>query len=87
MLGDGLKVDLVLSDIVMPGNFDGVALGQAVRARYDLPVVLATGYSSAAQRVAGEEFPLLIKPYRSDTLRRALRSAMGRSASQPRVEA
>jgi two-component system NtrC family sensor kinase len=87
MLGDGLKVDLVLSDIVMPGNFDGVALGQAVRARYDLPVVLATGYSGAAQRVAGEEFPLLIKPYRSDTLRRALRSAMGRSASQPRVEA
>ena len=86
MLGDGLKVDLVLTDIVMPGDLDGVALAQAVSERYHLPVVLATGYSSAAQRAAGEQFPLLVKPYRSDALRRALHSAMGRTA-QPRVDA
>jgi two-component system NtrC family sensor kinase len=86
MLERGLKVDLALADIVMPGELDGVALGQALRARYHLPVVLATGYSSAAHRAAGEEFPLLVKPYGTDVLRRALRAAMGR-ASQPRVDA
>jgi len=57
------EFDLVLSDIVMPGRMDGLMLARTVRRRHPrLPVLLATGYSEAAQN-AGSEFTILRKPY------------------------
>ena len=53
LLADGTKIDLVFSDIVMPGTIDGVGLASEIRSQYpNLPVVLTTGYSEAAQRRA-----------------------------------
>src|SRR5262249_16355921 len=50
LLEEGTKIDLVFSDIVMPGPIDGVGLAREIRARFsDVPVVLTTGYSDAAQ--------------------------------------
>src|SRR5205823_14629289 len=50
LLEDGNRVDLVFSDIVMPGTIDGVGLASEVQARYPrLPVILTTGYSDAVQ--------------------------------------
>jgi PAS domain S-box-containing protein len=55
--------DLVVSDIVMAGAMDGLALARKLRSRWPgLPIVLVTGYSGAADQ-AGAEFPLLRKPY------------------------
>jgi PAS domain S-box-containing protein len=55
--------DLVLSDIVMPGRMDGVALAQAIRHRHPaLPILLATGYNKAADGAA-DGFTVLRKPY------------------------
>jgi CheY-like chemotaxis protein len=49
-LAEGTNVDLLFSDIVMPGTIDGVGLAREVRTRYpNLPVILTTGYSDAAQ--------------------------------------
>jgi two-component system NtrC family sensor kinase len=71
------KFDLVFSDIVMPGDMDGLALARAIHERHPkLPVLLATGYSSAAER-AGAEFPILRKPYDQSTLAIATRVALG----------
>src|SRR5690606_11598030 len=54
--------DLVVSDVVMSGQPDGVALARLIRERYpDLPILLATGYSDAA-REAGRDFTILHKP-------------------------
>jgi PAS domain S-box-containing protein len=65
-------VALVLSDIVMPGPRDGLALAQIVREQYPrLPVLLATGYSRAAENAIGT-FPLLRKPYQLADLGRAI---------------
>jgi len=76
VLAAGAEVDLVFSDIVMPGDMDGLALARAIRAeRPDLPVLLATGYSSAAERV-GCEFPILRKPYGFDGLAEAVKTAL-----------
>jgi DNA-binding LytR/AlgR family response regulator len=78
MLASGEKVDLVFSDIVMPGGIDGVALARVLRGRYAaLPVLLTTGYSDAAQKAAVEMFPILLKPYSIDALRQALADAVG----------
>ena len=65
-------VDLVFSDIVMPGKMDGLAFAHRVREiRPDLPVLLATGYSNAAANVRGD-FPILRKPYEIHQLSQAI---------------
>jgi PAS domain S-box-containing protein len=70
---------LVFSDIVMPGEMDGLALALAVRERYPrLPLLLATGYSSAAERV-GHEFPIIRKPYDYNALGVAVKLALSRA--------
>ena len=65
-------IDLVLSDIVMPGNLDGLELAHAIRVkRPAMPILLATGYSEAAHK-ARSDFPILRKPYQIHELSHAL---------------
>lgn len=74
---NGEPVDLVLSDIVMAGNADGIDLARAVRSRWPgVPVLLATGYSGAAEAVK-DEFPILRKPYQLGELGRAVANLVG----------
>jgi CheY-like chemotaxis protein len=69
---DRHSVDLVFSDIVMPGKMDGLAFAHRVREiRPNLPVLLATGYSDAAANVRGD-FPILRKPYEIHQLSQAI---------------
>jgi len=76
LLSQDNDVDLVFSDIVMPGDMDGLTLARTLRDRFpDLPVMLATGYSSAAERV-GSEFPIIRKPYDYNTLGFAVKMAL-----------
>jgi PAS domain S-box-containing protein len=63
--------DLVVSDIVMPGDMDGLALARALRERQPaLPVLLVTGYSQAAAEAA-PEFTVMRKPFQLAELSRA----------------
>jgi PAS domain S-box-containing protein len=65
-------IDLVFSDIVMPGKMDGLGLARAIKQKHPgLPVLLASGYSEAAQN-ARADFPILRKPYQLYELSRAL---------------
>jgi CheY-like chemotaxis protein len=65
-------IDLVFSDIVMPGKMDGLALAHRLRQiRPQLPILLATGYSDAAVNVRGD-FPILRKPYEIHQLSQAI---------------
>jgi len=77
------KLALVLSDVVVPGGVSGLDLARTLRDRRpELPVILATGYSSYASEVVAEGFALIEKPYRRDVLAASLRSAVeGRGAS------
>ena len=65
-------IDLVLSDIVMPGKIDGLGLARAIRLRHPaLPVLLVTGYSATTQSAQGA-FPILRKPFQLHELSQAL---------------
>ena len=65
-------IDLVFSDIVMPGKMDGLSLARQLRTmRPRLPILLATGYSDAAVNVRGD-FPILRKPYEIHQLSQAI---------------
>jgi PAS domain S-box-containing protein len=69
LLEAGTKVDLVFSDIVMPGTIDGVGLAREIRSRYpNLPIALTTGYSDAA-KAAPPNLRILRKPFDTEALR------------------
>jgi len=78
LLAEGEAFDLVLSDMVMPGEMDGLALAKAIRERHPgLPVVLTTGFSEAAAAATAERFRLLSKPYGIEALSAILGEALG----------
>ena len=77
-LANGRVVDLVFSDIMMPGGMNGVDLAREIRRRHPgLPMLLTSGYAEAAIRSAeAEGVSVLAKPYDIDTLARRLRSVL-----------
>jgi PAS domain S-box-containing protein len=78
-LHEGEPVDLVFSDIVMAGEIDGLGLARRIRdGAPDVPILLATGYSLAAERI-GAEFPILRKPYRLPDLDHAIAALLRRA--------
>ncbi len=65
--------DLVFSDIVMPGGMNGIELAEAIqKVRPDLPILLSTGYSTAALAQGALRFPVLAKPYTVQELSRRI---------------
>ena len=77
MLEKDARFDMVFSDMVMPGDIDGLGLAQEVRRRKPaLPVLLTTGFSEAASAATGEDFRLLPKPYGIDSLAEALAATL-----------
>jgi signal transduction histidine kinase/CheY-like chemotaxis protein len=64
--------DLLFSDVVMPG-MSGLDLADRLRRkRPDLPVILTTGYSDEIATSGAGGRPVLLKPYRLETLAAAI---------------
>jgi CheY-like chemotaxis protein len=82
ILAAGTQIDVVFSDIMLPGDLDGVALAEAIGKRYPrLPVLLTSGYAKALSGRHG--LPILRKPYQISALAEAMRTTIaGQSASE-----
>ncbi len=80
----GGKVDLLFSDIVMPGGVNGLVLAERVRSRLpDVPVLLTTGYNEdlVTEGPRAVAMDVLGKPYRRSELADRIRAALnGRAA-------
>jgi signal transduction histidine kinase/CheY-like chemotaxis protein len=77
------KIDLILTDMIMPGGMSGVELARAVQARWpDIRVVIASGYTAGTETapdptdVRGTNLPLISKPYSQADLARVLNAAL-----------
>ena len=78
-------LDLVFSDVVMPGAMTGIDLAREIGRRWpDLPVILTTGYSDVLAEGGNENFDVLRKPYSVDRLSDIIR---GRLQPERRVTA
>jgi CheY-like chemotaxis protein len=74
------RIDIMFSDVVMPGGMNGAQLAdQARRLRPELKVLLTSGYVSAQSegQVLESELPVLSKPYQRDELAQKLRLVLG----------
>jgi CheY-like chemotaxis protein len=75
VLASGQKVNLVFTDVVLPGHLDGLALARKVTDSYgNIPIVLTTGYTKAFD--TDPEFPVLRKPYQISVLGRLIHQAL-----------
>ncbi|WP_339383282.1 hybrid sensor histidine kinase/response regulator [Oculatella sp. LEGE 06141] len=73
--------DLVLVDIVIQGEQDGVALAKQVRDRYQLPVVYLTAYvdeQTLARAKLTRPFGYILKPFNKNDLRVGVEIALAR---------
>ena len=74
-LREAARVDVLFSDITMPGGMDGVALSaEARRLRPSLKVLLTSGY--AAGQTRSVDVRLLTKPYDRTQLAKELRAVL-----------
>jgi CheY-like chemotaxis protein len=73
------KIDLVFSDIVMPGGVNGLVLAETVRERLPgVPVLLTTGYNDdlVMDGPRASAMDLIGKPYRKTELADRVRAAL-----------
>jgi PAS domain S-box-containing protein len=78
MLEAGEDVQVVLSDIVMPGGVSGYDLVRWIRANAPaIKVLLTTGYAAEETQPGAAEVAILRKPYKRADLAIALRDALG----------
>lgn len=79
------SIDLLLTDVIMPGGADGRELAQRARQRWpQIKVVFTSGFSEVRLKGDAESLasctPLLSKPYRKEDLASAAREALDRVA-------
>ena len=85
MLDTSPQVDLLFTDVVLPGGVSGRVLADRVREKLPhLPVLFTTGYTQNAIVHQGRLDPnvhLLTKPYTQQELARKVRELLGKKAS------
>ncbi|WP_298864360.1 PAS domain S-box protein [uncultured Sulfitobacter sp.] len=83
MLKQGVKADLVFSDLVMPGVLNGYDLASKITREFPaLKVLLTSGYASDVVTDAmahGRAYHILHKPYRQSELARRLHAVLAGS--------
>ncbi len=81
MLTEGAQVDLVFSDLVMPGALNGYDLAAKIAAEFPaLRVLLTSGYASdvvTSAMARGRPHDILHKPYRQSELATRLQALLG----------
>ncbi len=74
---DTPDLQMVMSDVVMPGDLDGLELAKQVHdKRPELALLIVSGYTDHGTEPI--PWPTLAKPYRRDELARAVREALRR---------
>jgi CheY-like chemotaxis protein len=74
----GVRVDLLFTDVIMPGGMNGLELVEKLRQqRPELPVLVTTGYmDELPARERGRGLDILAKPYRHEDLLERVRAAL-----------
>lgn len=78
LLANGIEVDLVLTDIVMPGGVGGFELAHRIRERIPgMPIVYMSGYTGFSDEEMGDAVaPLVAKPCSLPELAQVLQSVL-----------
>ena len=71
-------VELVLSDVVLPGGMSGFELGEQLQITMpELPIIFVSGYPAEAEK-RSDQYEVLYKPYTTEQLAETVRQALRR---------
>ncbi len=78
-LTTNLKPDLILMDIRLKGNIDGIEAARQIRSRHDLPVVYLTAYADDAALTRAQQtdaYGYMVKPFQEKELHSTIEIAL-----------
>ena len=84
-----LKPDIILMDIVMPGEMNGIEAAEIIKAESNLPIVFVSGYGDAdlieeAKRIA--PFGYVMKPFDEAEIRASVEIALYKKSMDLKLE-
>jgi CheY-like chemotaxis protein len=86
LLRTPFEIDVIVSDVVMPG-MDGLEFARRARTlRRGVPIVLVTGYSDAVDKLIANGVVALMKPFSMETLAQVLDEALAANIDVRRVD-
>ncbi len=80
-----LRPDIVLMDIMLHGDIDGVMAAEQIRARYDIPVIYLTAYAdddTLRRAKITEPYGYIVKPFRERELHISIDMALYKHAME-----
>ncbi|MEK7433181.1 MAG: response regulator [Cyanobacteriota bacterium] len=83
------KPDLVLMDITLKGEMDGISTADEIKKRFDIPLIYITAYADEGtlQRAKlTEPFGYIIKPFEEKDLHRMIELALQKSKSEKELK-
>ena len=82
--------DLVLMDIVMPGEIDGIDAAEEIRRRFSIPVVFLTAYAdreTVGRAAMTDPFGYILKPFQPKDLYATIQVALRKHQVEKELEA
>ena len=70
-----LRPDLILMDIMIPGDLDGIQVAEKVKTKLDIPVIFLTAYSedkTIDRAKQAEPYGYIVKPFQDRELKAAI---------------
>jgi len=83
-----LKPDLVLMDILLKGDMDGIEAAEEIRQRWPIPIIFLTAYTDAAtlrRAQVTEPFGYVVKPFTERDLRINIEEALYKYETKKRA--
>lgn len=75
----GLRPDLILMDIMIPGKMDGIAVANSVKTELDIPVIFLTAFSEDKiidRAKQAEPYGYIVKPFQDRELKACVEVAL-----------
>lgn len=87
-LADERRPDLIVMDIWINGDIDGIETARRIRERHDVPVLFLTAYgdeATLARALDVAPYGYLIKPYRPEELRASIKVVLQKHETETRL--
>ena len=84
-----VKPDLILMDIVLPGEMDGISAAQEIKAESDIPIVFITGYGDRECVEKAQEikpFGYVMKPFGQEEIGAVIEIALHKKAMELKLK-
>lgn len=85
---EGSRPDLVLMDIVLAGEMDGIEVAEAIKQQYRIPVIYLTAYTDrekVERAQATEPYGYLVKPFDERELRTTISMALYKAEADQKL--